>query len=110
MVKVKEVCKDCSYYNPKGKKQYKCFTVDCPAYHNKKLELPYLEETIVKTIRKWNPKYDQMTLCECGHIYHIHFDSYDDMSLIGCKYCGCLIFKKKKFPRRLDGKWCAVVG
>lgn len=27
------------------------------------------------------------TLCICGHPYHRHFDSYDDMKPVGCKYC-----------------------
>lgn len=25
--------------------------------------------------------------CECGHPYYRHFDTYDDMAPIGCKYC-----------------------
>ena len=26
-------------------------------------------------------------LCECGHAYYRHFDSYQGMSPVGCKYC-----------------------
>lgn len=26
--------------------------------------------------------------CECGHPYYRHFDTYEDMSPVGCKYCG----------------------
>lgn len=33
--------------------------------------------------------------CECGHIYYRHFDSYEDMKPVGCKYCGCDRFKEK---------------
>lgn len=25
--------------------------------------------------------------CECGHPYYRHFDTYDNMSAVGCKYC-----------------------
>ena len=25
--------------------------------------------------------------CLCGHTYYRHFDTYDDMAPIGCKYC-----------------------
>lgn len=25
--------------------------------------------------------------CECGHPYYRHFDPYDGMSPVGCKYC-----------------------
>ena len=28
-------------------------------------------------------------LCACGHIYYRHFDTYDGMKGIGCKYCSC---------------------
>ena len=37
--------------------------------------------------------------CECGHPYYRHFDSYDFMAPIGCKYCygeECQGFKEKK--------------
>lgn len=27
--------------------------------------------------------------CRCGHPYHRHFDSYDHMRPVGCKYCRC---------------------
>jgi hypothetical protein len=33
-------------------------------------------------------------ICICGHTYHRHFDTYDDMRPIGCKYCGCHCFVK----------------
>lgn len=26
-------------------------------------------------------------LCECGHEYYRHFDTYDNMAPVGCKYC-----------------------
>ena len=42
--------------------------------------------------RLWNPDIDQDALCNCSHPYHRHFDSYEDMYPIGCKYCGCDTF------------------
>jgi len=26
--------------------------------------------------------------CKCGHPYYRHFDTYEDMAPVGCKYCG----------------------
>lgn len=37
----------------------------------------------------YNPDYPQDNVCRCGHLYHRHFDSYEDWVAIGCKYCGC---------------------
>lgn len=45
--------------------------------------------------------------CLCGHPYYRHFDTYDNMSAVGCKYCfvlgdkhvfeqECPYFKEKK--------------
>jgi hypothetical protein len=37
------------------------------------------------------PEYDSEfgddRLCLCGHPYYRHFDTYDNMSPVGCKYC-----------------------
>jgi hypothetical protein len=35
--------------------------------------------------------------CECGHAYYRHYDSYDEMSPIGCKYCKCDVFVETSF-------------
>lgn len=40
-----------------------------------------------------DPKLDQDAPCGrdgCSHPYYRHFDTYDDMRPIGCKYCGCI--------------------
>lgn len=37
-------------------------------------------------------------ICKCGHPYHRHFDSYEDMAPVGCKYCQCRIFHKTGKP------------
>ena len=34
-------------------------------------------------------------MCKCGHPYYRHFDSYEDMEFVVCKYCGCRDFKEK---------------
>lgn len=44
--------------------------------------------------RLWNPAHDQEAECECGHSYYRHFDSYDGMEPVGCKYCECWTFKE----------------
>lgn len=32
-------------------------------------------------------------ICKCGHPYYRHFDTYDHMSHVGCKYCECFTWK-----------------
>jgi len=59
-------------------------------------EKPYITTRRTMTERKWNPKYPQDKECKCGHPYHRHFDSYEDMRNIGCKYCSCFFFKERK--------------
>jgi len=61
-----------------------------------KIEQPYIFVEIVVKERKWNPKYDQDKICRCGHTYDRHFDSYEDMYPVGCKYCECHVFMVKK--------------
>ena len=57
-------------------------------------EKPYLTEIITQEIKKYNPNYGDDRLCECGHSYYRHFDSWKDMLNVGCKYCPCLEFKE----------------
>jgi hypothetical protein len=52
-------------------------------------EKPYIERTVTTIVREHNPKYDQVALCTCGHTYERHFDTYENMAPIGCKYCPC---------------------
>lgn len=61
-------------------------------------ERPYLTKVKVvkKRIRKYNPAYGDDRICECGHTYYRHFDSYEEMDPIGCKYCECNTFKEKE--------------
>lgn len=63
-----------------------------------KNEEPYLKETKIeiKTEYKYNPKYGDDRICECGHPYYRHFDTYEQMDPVGCKYCECGKFKENK--------------
>lgn len=53
-------------------------------------EQPYLEKTIV--IKVYNPDYGDDRDCQCGHKYYRHFDTYENMEPVGCKYCMCFEF------------------
>lgn len=69
-------------------------------YTLNKLELPvkqkpYVEEVIININKKYNPEYGDSRICICNHTYDRHFDSYDDMKSIGCKYCQCYNFEEK---------------
>lgn len=55
---------------------------------------PYIEKTKVVTEKFYNPSYGDDRLCECGHRYQRHFDTYEDMLAVGCKYCRCFEFKE----------------
>lgn len=60
-------------------------------------EEPYIKETRIEIIteHKYNPKYGNDRICECGHPYHRHFDPYEKWDAVGCKYCDCMNFKEK---------------
>jgi len=55
---------------------------------------PYLVEYKIETIRSYNPEYGGNRICKCGHPYDRHFDSYNGMEDIGCKYCRCRDFEE----------------
>lgn len=42
----------------------------------------------------YDPNFGDCKLCKCGHQYHRHFDSYENMSPVGCKYCRCNVFQE----------------
>jgi len=60
-------------------------------------EAPYLFKYSIEKEVHFNPDYDKDAECLCGHPYHRHFDSYDDMTPVGCKYCTCFDFEKATF-------------
>lgn len=43
----------------------------------------------------YDPKFGDDRVCECGHKYYRHFDTYENMKAVGCKYCQCGTFKEK---------------
>ncbi len=57
--------------------------------------IPYLKEYSVETSLSYNKHFGDDKVCECGHEYHRHFDSYENMEAVGCKYCGCYCFDEK---------------
>ncbi len=61
-------------------------------------EKPYIKRVriIKRVVKLYNPRYGDNRVCECGHPYYRHFDTYEDMSPVGCKYCRCYKFKEKK--------------
>lgn len=56
-------------------------------------EQPYLVSHLVAFQSRWNPAYPEHKLCSCGHYYVRHFDSYENMKAVGCKYCECCKFE-----------------
>jgi len=52
----------------------------------------YCRELIDDCNTKYNPNFGDDKLCECGHPYYRHFDTYEDMDPVGCKYCECFTF------------------
>ena len=61
---------------------------------------PYIikQETIELTY--YNPKFGDARICNCGHSYCRHFDTYNDMIPVGCKHCKCWLFEEKSEQTR----------
>jgi len=57
---------------------------------------PYIEVIEITKVYKYNPAFGDGRICECGHEYYRHFDTYEDMYPTSCKYCGCSGFEEKK--------------
>lgn len=47
-----------------------------------------LDQVDVMGAKAYDPKFGATRLCKCGHPYYRHFDTYEDMAPVGCKYCG----------------------
>lgn len=47
---------------------------------------------------KYDPLFGDDKICACGHAYYRHFDTYEKMAPVGCKYCGCGQFKAPTPP------------
>lgn len=87
---------------------------------------PYLTEIVTEIVRKYNPNYGDNRVCECGHEYYRHFDSYENMYPCGCKYCECFTFveansntsetqlvyhmiREEHIPLRQWMRWCPTI-
>lgn len=53
---------------------------------------PYLIKS--ETVKSYNPNFGNDKVCVCGHPYYRHFDFYEEMAPVGCKYCDCDEFKQ----------------
>lgn len=62
------------------------------------VEQPYLKRRKSLTLYCYNPNYGDSKVCSCGHPYYRHFDTYEQMEAVGCKYCQCLKFKEPRTP------------
>lgn len=47
----------------------------------------HVESSESELAEQYDPNYGDNKECLCGHPYYRHFDTYEDMSPIGCKYC-----------------------
>lgn len=75
-------------------------------------DAPYLEYEYKVREKKYNPNYGDNRMCICGHPYYRHFDSYENMEPVGCKYCGCDEFVEQKEEIRESGmiRKCILCG
>lgn len=56
-----------------------------------------LKETSAHNSEKYDPALDTKdAICQCGHVYYRHFDTYEDMAPVGCKYCDCGYYRPIK--------------
>jgi len=42
---------------------------------------------VMEAVLLYDPTYGDDIECLCGHPYYRHFDTYEEMSPVGCKYC-----------------------
>ena len=69
------------------------------------VEPPYFIEVSIEKYRTYNKNYGDDRICKCGDPYYRHFDPYEDMEAVGCKYCECRIFQEK-----IDGPKSDLLG
>ena len=78
-----------SFFNtPSGKEALKK-VADSAKPPSAQPEPPYKIVEVVTVERRYNPNYGDDRICKCGHTYYRHFDSWENMENVGCKYCGC---------------------
>ena len=72
---------------------------------SKAVDGPYLVSLREEDIRlnyAYNKDYKGVQTCVCGHDYYRHFDTYENMSTVGCKYCPCFIFEAAEDDREIE--------
>lgn len=57
---------------------------------------PYLATIRNEVVLTYNPQYGDYRVCQCTHVYVKHFDTYEEMAVVGCKYCDCETFTERK--------------
>ena len=67
-------------------------------------EEAYTVTTEVVKHYHYNPVYGDNRECKCGHPYYRHFDTYEGMSPVGCKYCECFHFEEATEEERLENE------
>jgi len=67
-------------------------------------EPAYIESSTI--VYHYNPKYGDGRVCVCGHSYYRHFDPYEQMEAVGCKYCQCWEFVEETERLCKDGGTC----
>ncbi|MCK9446766.1 hypothetical protein M0Q50_07905 [bacterium] len=60
---------------------------------------PYIIDINIEKIYKYNKNFGDDRLCKCGHTYYRHFDPYEDMEAVGCKYCQCFHFEDVRLAK-----------
>jgi transcriptional regulator with XRE-family HTH domain len=59
-----------------------------------KIAAVYGKRVVVEVaLAAYDPSFGDDRLCECGHAYYRHFDTYEHMEPVGCKYCECYQFR-----------------
>jgi hypothetical protein len=62
--------------------------------------------TIEEEPAVYDPSFGDDRLCRCGHKYYRHFDTYEEMAPVGCKYCPCRTFEESAAPASTPtGRW-----
>lgn len=59
-----------------------------------KIEKPYILKRKMVVERVYNKNFGDNKICDCGHAYIRHFDSYENNRDVGCKYCACYTWRE----------------
>lgn len=70
-----------------------CYCLIAPAYLDQHYAVMHPTEA-----QQYDPDFGDDRKCECTHPYYRHFDTYEDMYPIGCKYCYCETFVSSFSP------------